>query len=380
MHQPRRATATLGFPECTLRFRAIYRRFADHHIRPSFIQSGDGHGDNMSGTGLIEIEIPHRRIGGDVPSLVRNTWLSPRRLLLVTAMLPICAVSVGYGWHYWTTGRFEVSTDDAYVKADSTIIAPKVSGYLRDVLVSDNQWVTPGQILARIDDRDYAVALAQAQADVAASKGEIGNIEATIARQKAVIEQAAGTVAIDEAALVFAERDYTRSSNLASRGVGTVQMADRATSKRDAARAALARDKAALMAETRQTDVLRAQLSQSTATLARREAVEQKANLDLGYTTVIAPVGGVVGNRTLRVGQLVQAGTALMAVVPIRRTYIVANFKETQLTDIRSGQPVTLHVDSLPGVQIMGHVDSIAPASGQEFALLPPDNATGNFT
>jgi membrane fusion protein (multidrug efflux system) len=286
----------------------------------------------------------------------------------------------GYGWHYWTTGRFEVSTDDAYVRADSTIIAPKVGGYLRGVSVRDNQPVKAGQVLAKIDDRDYLVALAQARADVAAAQAEIDNINATIDRQQAVIAQAAGTVAVDDAALTFAKQDYARYADLASRGAGTVQMAQQSTSKRDAAGATLARDRAALKAAQQQTSVLRAQLAQANATLEHRRAIAQQAELNLGYTTITAPVDGVIGNRTLRIGQFVQAGTDLMAIVPIQHVYIVANFKETQLTNVQKGQPVEVEVDTFPRVRFEGHVDSIAPASGQVFALLPPDNATGNFT
>jgi len=334
----------------------------------------------MSVTGLADLEFHRRRFGSVAPRLLRYFRLSARRLLLAGVAIAACIGAADYGWYYWTTGRFEVSTDDAYVRADSTVIAPKVSGYLRDVLVEDNEQVKAGQVLARIDDRDYAVALAQAKADVAASQGDIDNIRATIVRQQAVIAQAAGTVAVDEAALTFAEQDYTRYANLASRGAGTVQMAQQATSKRDSARAALARDKAALTAAQGQTDVLRAQLAQAIATLAHKRAAEQKAELDLGHTTITAPVDGVVGNRTLRVGQFVQAGTDLMAVVPLQQTYIVANFKETQLTDIRKGQSVAIEVDTFPDAKITGRVDSIAPASAGEFALLPPDNATGNFT
>ena len=221
----------------------------------------------MSATGLGDFECQRSRFGGIAPRLTRYLRLSPRRLLLAGAVIAACAGAADYGLYYWTTGRFEVSTDDAYVRADSTIIAPKVSGYLRAVLVADNESVKAGQVLARIEERDYAVALAQARANVAASQGDIENVKATIVRQKALIAQAAGTVEVDEAALTFAEQDYARYVNLASHGAGTVQMAQQATSKRDSARAALTRDKAALMAAKGQTDVLRAQVTQATAAL-----------------------------------------------------------------------------------------------------------------
>lgn len=334
----------------------------------------------MTATQPIELKARTRQPVEAAPTSAPPPRRSPRRLILIGGAVAGLIVASVYGWHYWATGRFEVSTDDAYVKADSTIIAPKVGGYLRDVFVHDNQRVKAGQVLAKIDDRDYVVALAQARADVAAEQGEIDNIEATIGRQAAVIAQAAGTVAVDRAALTFAEQDYARFINLARRGAGTVQKAQEATSRRDAAEGTLARDTAALKAAQDQTKVLQAQLKQAKATLEHKRAIAQQAELNLGYTEIVAPVDGMVGNRTLRVGQFVQAGTALMAIVPVQQVYVIANFKETQLTDIRKGQPVKIEVDSFPGAQIDGHVDSIAPASGQEFALLPPDNATGNFT
>ena len=334
----------------------------------------------MSAAQTIEFKAPSQETRKTAPRAARPRRVSGRRLLLAGAAIVAIAGAADYGWHYWTTGRFEVSTDDAYVKADSTIIAPKVGGYLKEVLVRDNQPVKAGEVLAKIDDGDYVVALARARADVAAAQAEIDNLNATIDRQQAVIAQAAGTVAVDKATLTFAEQDYARYGNLATRGAGTVQNAQQATSKRDVAQASLARDEAALRAAQMQTKILRAQLVQANAALEQKRAIARQAELNLGYTTITAPVDGMVGNRTLRVGQFVQAGTDLMAIVPIERVYIVANYKETQLTDVRKGQPVAIEVDTFPGVRLEGHVDSIAPASGQEFALLPPDNATGNFT
>src|SRR5262245_21847634 len=333
----------------------------------------------MNAAQTIALKARSQETGKPAPRAARPRRLSARRLLLAGAAIVAIAGASDYGWYYWTTSRFEVSTDDAYVKADSTIIAPKVGGYLSEVLVHDNQPVKAGQVLAKIDDRDYVAALAQARADVAAAQGEIQNIRATIDHQQAVIAQADGTVAVDKATLIFAEQDYARYKDLASRGAGTIQNAQRATSTRDAATATLASDEAALRAAQVQTKNLRAQLEEANAALEQKRAIAQQAELNLG-TTVTAPVDGVVGNRTLRVGQFVQAGTNLMAIVPIERVYIVANYKETQLTDVRRGQPVAVEVDTFPGARFEGHVDSIAPASGQEFALLPPDNATGNFT
>lgn len=303
-----------------------------------------------------------------------------RPLLLAGVAIVAVAAAGNLGWNYWTTGRFQESTDDAYVKADTTVIAPKVSGYLREVLVGDNQPVTAGQPLARIDDRDYAVAVAQARADVAAAQADIDNVGASLDQQQAVIAQAHSTVAVDRANLTFTQQDNDRYVTLARTGAGSVQSEQQAVSRLQVAQSMLQRDAAAEVAAERRTGMLRAQLAKAQAMLAHDRAVAEQAALNLSYATIVSPVDGVVGNRSLRPGQYVQAGTQLMAVVPVNGVYIVANFKETQLTDVHSGQPVTVDVDMFPGTAVKGHVDSIAPASGQEFALLPPDNATGNFT
>jgi membrane fusion protein (multidrug efflux system) len=303
------------------------------------------------------------------------------RKTLLAAASAIALAGAGYfGWEYWTIGRFLVSTDDAYVQADNTTIAPKVSGYIAEVLIGDNEPVKAGQVLARIDDRDYEVALEQAKADVAAAEAAIATKQASLDAQQSVVEGSRAAVAVDEANLTFAGQEDKRYATLASTGYGSAQNAQQAASRLAAARASVARDKAALDTAIRQMSVLKAELAEAQATRAHDEALEGQAKLNLSYATIVAPIEGVVGARTLRVGQYVQAGTQLMAVVPVSTAYVVANYKETQLADVRPGEPVEIEVDTFPGHKFHGRVDSIAPASGQEFALLPPDNATGNFT
>jgi membrane fusion protein (multidrug efflux system) len=308
----------------------------------------------------------------------------PRRALRKALLVAVSALALGgaghFGWQYWTVGRFYVSTDDAYVQADNTTIAPKVSGYVAAVLVGDNEPVKAGQTLARIDERDFRVALLQAKADVAAATAAIATRQASLDAQQSVIDAARSAIGVDQANFTFADQDDKRYASLATSGYGSVQNAQQAASRSAAANAAIARDKAALETAIRQVDVLKAELAQAQATLAHDEAFQSQAELNLTYTTIASPVDGVVGARTLRVGQYVQAGTQLMAVVPVSDAYIIANYKETQLADVRPGQPVDIEVDTFPGRALHGRVDSIAPASGQEFALLPPDNATGNFT
>jgi membrane fusion protein, multidrug efflux system len=264
-----------------------------------------------------------------------------RTLLLIGASLLAVAGASNFGWRYWTVGRFEVSTDDAYVKADSTTIAPKVSGYIAAVAVGDNEQVKVGQILARIDDRDFKVAFEQAKADVTAAKASIANKQAALAAQQSQIEAAKAAIEVDKANETFAAQEDKRYAQLATTGYGSVQNAQQAASRVAAARATVARDIAALTNATRQLDVLRAELAQAQAALARAEAAQHQAELNLSYTTIVSPIDGVIGNRTLRIGQYVQAGTQLMAVVPTQAAYVIANYKETQLTNVRAGSRLT---------------------------------------
>jgi membrane fusion protein (multidrug efflux system) len=314
-----------------------------------------------------------------------KTGLRPSRHAIKRAALALAAAlgvaaATDFGHYYLTTGRYLETTDDAYVKADSTIIAPKVSGYIAQVLVNDNQPVTAGQLLAKIDDRDFRAALSQAQADVAAAEAAVRNLDAQIALQQPIIEQGAADIAAADANLKFAREEQVRYDGLMKTGSGTVQRAQQTDAALRASNAQLQHAKAGLLAAERKVDVLTTQRAQAVAQRDRASAAEQQAALNLSYTAVTAPVDGTVGARSLRVGQFVQAGTQLMAVVPLDAVYVVANFKETQLTFVRSGQPVELTIDSFHGTKLRGRIDSLSPASGLEFALLPPDNATGNFT
>ncbi|HEY4044896.1 MAG TPA: HlyD family secretion protein [Rhodopila sp.] len=326
-----------------------------------------------------------QRVIDGKPDGIRAGAIARRKGLLKQIALGVLAV-VGmaaagqFGTEYWRTGRFMVSTDDAYVQADSTLIAPRVPGYIAQVLVVDNQPVKAGQLLARIDDRDYQAALQQAVADRETANDEIHSIDAQLAMQTSMIEQASQQVTAADAALRFAQQDHARYATLSRSGAGTIQSDQQAESQLLQRTAALAEANAALTAAKQQVDVLRAARVKAAAQLEHYAAAELQARLNLGYTALKAPVDGTVGARTLRVGQYVQAGTQLMAVVPLNAVYVVANYKETQLTNVRPGQPVNVSVDTFPDARIHGHVDSIAPATGLQFALLPPDNATGNFT
>jgi membrane fusion protein, multidrug efflux system len=311
---------------------------------------------------------------------LRPSQKAVKRAALALALLLGVAGAADFGYNYLTTGRYLETTDDAYVKADSTLISPKISGYIAQVLVGDNQPVKAGQLLARIDDRDFKAALDQADADVAANEAAVLNLDAQLALQQPIIEQGTADVAAAEANAKFAQEEQARYDGLMKTGSGTVQRAQQTDAALRASNAQLQHSKSGLLAAQRKVEVLSTERARALAQLDRARAVEAQAALNLSYTEIKAPVDGTVGARSLRVGQYVQAGTQLMAVVPLDAVYVVANFKETQLTHVRSGQPVELEIDSFHGTKLRGHVDSLSPASGLEFALLPPDNATGNFT
>jgi membrane fusion protein (multidrug efflux system) len=238
----------------------------------------------------------------------------------------------------------------------------------------------PGVLQTPAINAVFGAALQQARADVAASNAAVKNLNAQIELQEPVIQQQAAEVDATEANLKFAQEERARYDELMKTGSGTVQRAQQTDASLRAQSAQLRQGKAGLIAANRKIEVLSTQRAQALAQLDHASAAEQQAVLNLSYTRVTAPVDGTVGARSLRVGQYVQAGTQLMAVVPLDAVYVGANFKETQLTHVRSGQPVELRIDSFHATTLKGHVDSLSPASGLEFALLPPDNATGNFT
>jgi membrane fusion protein (multidrug efflux system) len=259
-------------------------------------------------------------------------------------------------------------------------VAPKVAGYVSQLVVDDNQRVQAGQVLARIDDRDFRQAADEASANVQAAQASVANLDAQIAAQGSVIGQADASVTAAKASLALSQRNDARHQEMARVGYGSDEQADDASTDAKEKAAALQRLSAAATTARQQVPILASQRQLALAQLARAQAAERQAQLNLGYTTIVAPIDGVVGARTVRVGQYVQVGTQLLAVVPLQRTYVVANFKETQLTGVKAGQPVRIKVDTFPSHDVEGRVDSLAPASGLEFSLLPPDNATGNFT
>jgi membrane fusion protein (multidrug efflux system) len=310
---------------------------------------------------------------------VSAQWLR-RHFLLWVAAPAAAAVAIAGAAYYWSSARFVVSTDDAYVQADSTLVASRVSGYVAAVLIEDHQHVTAGQVLARIDDRDFRAALDQARAEVRASQAAVDDLRAQLTEQGTLIARAGAGVSATQAALDLANLNRVRYRKMAGIGFGSEQQSQEADAQARERSADLARDRASLASARGQVQVLQAKLAQAQALRDRSQAIERRAALELDYTTISAPIDGVVAARSVRLGQYVQAGTQLTALVPLREVYIMANFKETQLRQVRAGEPVRVRVDTFSGADLHACVDSLAPASGLEFSLLPPDNATGNFT
>jgi membrane fusion protein (multidrug efflux system) len=304
-----------------------------------------------------------------------------RRLLFAVFGVLVIAAGIGYGWYWFTTARYFESTDDAYTQADNTTISAEISGYIAELRVTDNQQVKLGDVLLRIDDRTYRAAVDQAAADVKTAEAQIDSLMAQANLQQSQIRQAEADVTAAEANRTFAAQNNARYAQLAKTGSGTVQTAQQAEATLRTQEATLQHNQASLAAARKQLDVLTSQLEGARATLLHNQAALKQAQINLGYTVIRAPVAGAVGDRAARGGLYVQPGLRLMTIVPMRQDiYVVANFKETQLSNMYRGQQVDLSLDAFPGARLHGTIDSLAPGSGAQFTLLPPENATGNFT
>lgn len=303
-----------------------------------------------------------------------------RNIALIIVVAVVLALGATAGWHWWTSWRFQQSTDDAYVQSDITVISPKVEGYLKEVKVEENQAVAAGDVLFVVDDRDFAAKVAQAQAALATEEASIDTYDRRMDLQRSMIEQANAEVSAAEAEQVRTERDFQRYTQLAATDFASKQRLETAEADKRKAAAALLQKRAALLAAQDQLNVLRAQRDEEKARRQQARANLQLAQNDLDNTTIRAPVAGIAGNRAGRVGQYVKPGTQLLSLVPLPDVYVTANFKETQLTHMRPGQSAEVSVDAYPDQPLTGRIESFAPASGAQFSLLPPDNATGNFT
>ena len=304
-----------------------------------------------------------------------------KKLLLAAALLAGLAYGGHTGWHWWTVGRFQETTDNAFLQADKVTVSFRIPGVVTTVAVGDNQPVHAGDIVATLDDRDARIQVEGARAELAKAQAQLDGYKAAVIQQRASVASAEADVVNAEAGLAFSTQDAKRYADLLTSGAGTSQRAQQTDADLRQHRATLDKDRAALDAAQKQVKTYQALATSAVAGIASAQSKLDGAELNLGYTTVRAPVDGVVGDRAVRVGQMVQAGMGLLTVVPMGRDiYLVANFKETQLGAMAVGQPVAFTVDAFGDHAFHGRVDSFSPGTGAQFALLPPENATGNFT
>jgi membrane fusion protein (multidrug efflux system) len=310
-----------------------------------------------------------------MPRVPGTVW---RALSFVVAILVliICLTQ----WNRWEGEAEYQSTDDAYLQTDLTPLSAQVSGYVSAVPVQDYQTVRAGQLIAQLDDRNFRAALAQANANIAAAAAQIEQVQAQKPLLQANLRAAQAVAQATVASLDQSKRDLARAKKLLSGGSGAVEDVEKAQTGQDQLKATLAQNQAQADAVARQIDLLGATLDQAKAARAAQQAAQSLAEINLGYTSITAPNDGVIGVRQVFPGQFLAAGTQVTVLAALPRIWVVANYKETQLTHAAPGEAVSITVDTFPGKKLRGHVVAISPASGAELALLPPDNATGNFT
>jgi membrane fusion protein (multidrug efflux system) len=311
----------------------------------------------------------------DWNKLLEFTW---RGLVFVVAIGTIVIVSTN--WTRWEGGEGWQRTNDAYLESDLTPISAKVTGYIRELPFRDFQRVRKGQVLARLVDDDYRAAVAQAEANIVGATAQHRALQAQQKLQLANLEAARAVVASAVASVEQSRRDLARQQRLLQTGSSSTEARERLETTHAQLEAQLAQNRAQAAAAQRELAVLEAQIAQSEAAIDAARAALVVARLNLEYTTISAPEDGVLGQRQVKPGQLVGVGTQITSVTPLPDVWVIANYKETQLTHMATGQAARITVDTFPGHTLRGHVESFAPASGAEFSLLPPDNATGNFT
>lgn len=321
---------------------------------------------------------------GPPPAAISGEVIPPKKkrrgVVLPVVLLAILGGGGYEGYRWFVEGRFLVSTDDAYVKADMSTIAAKVGGYVTAVPVVQNAHVLKGDVLATIDDGDYRNAVEAAAARIDTQDATVARIGRQVEAQQAMIDQAKAALTSAQAEGSRTTIEYDRASKLMQSTFGTQQRLDQALADRDRAVANVASATAGVTSALSAVDVLKAQKVEAQKTGAELVTTLDRAKRDLSFTVIRAPFDGVVGNKAVQPGEYVQTGTRLLSLVPLDSVYVEANFKETQLGRLVPGQKVTIRPDSFSNRTIEGRVESVAPASGAEFSLLPPENATGNFT
>jgi membrane fusion protein, multidrug efflux system len=318
------------------------------------------------------------RIGRFGFVLSRAPELLWRALVFIAALVILIVVVTR--WNSWEGAPGWQTTDDAYLQADLTPLAAKVPGYVREVPVDDFQRVRAGQLVARVDDDDYRATVSQAEANLVAAHAQAQALRAQQTLQAANVDAARAVTASTAASLAQNDRDEARQRRLLATGSSSTEATEKLATTHDQLAAQLAQNRAQADAAERQIGVLAAQEAQAKATIDAQEASLRLAQINLGYTRIVAPQDGVLGQRQVRPGQYVGVGGQITTLTPLPRVWVVANYKETQLTHMAVGEAAEVRVDTFPGHVMKGHVQAFAPASGAQYALLPPDNATGNFT
>jgi membrane fusion protein (multidrug efflux system) len=329
-------------------------------------------------------DVEARRAPVEVAPAIASKPASPLRsrkfLMLGALSAALLAGAAWYGTHWWVVGRFMVSTDDAYVKAQNTTLAAKTAGYVAEILVADNGAVKAGDVIARIDDGDFRLAATSARERVLSQEATIARIGQQAVSAQAMVAQARAQLLSAQAGATRGQSELDRQQALAAKDYASKQALETAQANREQTAAAVANAQAGIDAAVANVEVLNAQQQEAIRLRDELRTALAKAERDLAFTEIRAPVTGVIGNRAMQVGDYVQVGQRLASLVPLDEVYIVANFKETQMAHLRPGQKVFVNVDALPDHAIEATVESFSPASGAVFSLLPPDNATGNFT
>jgi membrane fusion protein, multidrug efflux system len=319
------------------------------------------------------------RAATDLPVETRPK-LSRKNLAIAGLALAVSLGGIGYGRYWWDVGHFIETTDDAYAGGNVTPVSPHVAGFVAQILVGDNRYVRAGQLLIRLDPRDFEAALGHARAVAAERQAALSGLEAKYVQQQALVRQAEAGLNARTAQAAFAREDAVRYRDLEKTSFGTRQNAERTSAAEAAAQSLTEAAQAGFAAAREQLNVLDAEIAEARAGVAQAEADLETARLDLGYTEIRSPIDGYVGNRDAQVGAYVASGAYLLSIVPAHGLWVDANFKEDDLARMRPGQKATLIADVLPGKTFHGHVESLAPGTGGVFSVIPPENATGNFT
>jgi membrane fusion protein (multidrug efflux system) len=340
------------------------------------VQIENDAGDEVSGPSFGEAH--------DAPAHAQHaaalSRFSIRKVAIAAAALLVLGFGVYYGRYWWTTGRYLVTTDDAYVGARNATLSPKVAGHVSEIAFDDNAQVKTGDMLLRVDDGDYVLAVQTAKDHIAVQEATVSRLGKQVVAQQAAVDQANAQLASAKAGATRTDLELKRQQDLATRQINSRQQLEQAQANFDQAVAQVQAAQAGIESALANVDVLKAQQGEAERTLKQLQTALAKAERDLSFTIIRAPFDGVIGNRAVQVGDYVQPTQRLASLVPLQAVYIDANFKETQVSQLQPGQPVSITVDALPGRTLDGRVESFAPASGSVFSLLPPDNATGNFT